>query len=51
ILRRLRTAILTSGVALAHDNDHPHSVVVTQQLLEQFEWDVSDHPVYSPDFA
>ncbi|GBN47342.1 hypothetical protein AVEN_187791-1 [Araneus ventricosus] len=27
------------------------SAVVTQQLLEQFKWDVSDLPAYSPDFA
>ncbi|GBL74692.1 hypothetical protein AVEN_243576-1 [Araneus ventricosus] len=32
-------------------HSHPHSVVVTQQLLEQFKWDVSDHPAYSPDIA
>ncbi|GBL91736.1 hypothetical protein AVEN_71375-1 [Araneus ventricosus] len=50
-LRRLRRAILTSGVVLIHDNAHPHSSVVTQQLLEQFKRDVSDHPVYSPDLA
>ncbi|GBN45803.1 hypothetical protein AVEN_77494-1 [Araneus ventricosus] len=46
----LRRAIPTSGVILIHDNVHPHSAVVTQQLLEQFKWDVSDHPAYSPDF-
>ncbi|GBM87130.1 hypothetical protein AVEN_110012-1 [Araneus ventricosus] len=47
ILRRLRSAILTSGVVLIHDNVRPHSAVVTQQL----KWDVSDHPAYSPDLA
>ncbi|GBL95933.1 hypothetical protein AVEN_227157-1 [Araneus ventricosus] len=49
-LRRLRRTILTSGVVLIHDNARPHSAVVTQRLLEQFKWDVSDHP-YSPDLA
>ncbi|GBM67966.1 hypothetical protein AVEN_22444-1 [Araneus ventricosus] len=33
-LRRLRRAILTSGVALIHENCRPHNAVVTHQLLE-----------------
>ncbi|GBO15857.1 hypothetical protein AVEN_129227-1 [Araneus ventricosus] len=36
---------------LIHDNAHPHSAVVTQQLLEQFKWDESVQPSYSPDLA
>ncbi|GBN87413.1 hypothetical protein AVEN_207193-1 [Araneus ventricosus] len=28
-----------------------HSAIVTQQLLEQHKWDVSDHPAYSPYLA
>ncbi|GBL88329.1 hypothetical protein AVEN_205211-1 [Araneus ventricosus] len=50
-LRPLRRAILTSGVVLIHDKAHPYNPVVTQQLLGQFKWDVSDHPAYSPDLA
>ncbi|GBN54993.1 hypothetical protein AVEN_215495-1 [Araneus ventricosus] len=50
-LRRLRRAILISGVVLIHDNALPHNIVVTQQLLEQFKRDVSDHPAYGPDLA
>ncbi|GBM44127.1 hypothetical protein AVEN_93768-1 [Araneus ventricosus] len=50
-LRRLRRAVLTSGVVLIHDSALPHSAVVTQQLLSQFKWDVSDHPACSPDFS
>ncbi|GBM11167.1 hypothetical protein AVEN_133904-1 [Araneus ventricosus] len=49
--RRLRSAILTSGVVLIHDNARLHNAVVTQQLLEQSKWDVSEHPAYSPDLA
>ncbi|GBN74742.1 hypothetical protein AVEN_172419-1 [Araneus ventricosus] len=48
-LQRLRRAILTSGVI--HDNARPHNAVVTQQLLEQFRLDESDHTTYSPDLA
>ncbi|GBM04748.1 hypothetical protein AVEN_20193-1 [Araneus ventricosus] len=50
-LRRLRRAILTSGVVLIHDNARPHSAVVTQQLLEKFRWDVSEYPAYSAHLA
>ncbi|GBM25953.1 Histone-lysine N-methyltransferase SETMAR [Araneus ventricosus] len=50
-LRRSRRAILTSGDVFIHDNARPHSAIVTQQLLEQFKWDVCDHPAYSPDLA
>ncbi|GBM18822.1 hypothetical protein AVEN_203100-1 [Araneus ventricosus] len=50
-LRRLRRAILTSGVVLIHENTCPHKAVVTQQLLEQFKLDVSDHPTNFPDLA
>ncbi|GBM22823.1 hypothetical protein AVEN_226490-1 [Araneus ventricosus] len=50
-LRRLRKAILTSGVVLIYDKCHPHSAVVTHQLLEQFKWDVSAQPANSAYFA
>ncbi|GBM83215.1 hypothetical protein AVEN_58295-1 [Araneus ventricosus] len=40
-----------SGVVLIHDNARPHSIVITQKLLEQFKLDVSDDPSYSPDLA
>ncbi|GBO15289.1 hypothetical protein AVEN_93640-1 [Araneus ventricosus] len=41
----------TSGDVLIHDNARPHGAVVTQQLLEQFKCDISDHPAHSPDLA
>lgn len=57
-LRRLRRAIqnkrrgkLTAGVVLIHDNARPHTAGATQRLLEQFGWDIFDHPPYSPDLA
>ncbi|GBN55108.1 hypothetical protein AVEN_74469-1 [Araneus ventricosus] len=50
-LRRPRRAILTSGVVIVHDNAIPINAVVTQQLLEQFKWDESDHPEYNPDIV
>lgn len=57
-LRRLRRAIqnkrrgmLTSGIVLIHDNARPHTARVTQRLLQQFQWDIFEHPPYSPDLA
>ncbi|GBN09964.1 hypothetical protein AVEN_214875-1 [Araneus ventricosus] len=46
-----KPAILTSGVVPIDDNALPHNAVVTQQLLEQFKCDASDHPANSPDLA
>ncbi|GBL80980.1 hypothetical protein AVEN_83073-1 [Araneus ventricosus] len=40
-LRRLRRGHSDFWSCLIHDNAHPHSAAVTQQLLEQFKWDVS----------
>ncbi|GBO32348.1 hypothetical protein AVEN_214688-1 [Araneus ventricosus] len=50
-LRLLRRAILIFKVVLIHDSARRHSTFVIQQLLEQFNWDVSYHPAYSPDLA
>ncbi|GBL97727.1 hypothetical protein AVEN_248668-1 [Araneus ventricosus] len=50
-LGELRRAILTSEVVLIHDNACSLNAVVTRQLLEQFKWDVSNHPAYSPNIV
>ncbi|GBN91310.1 hypothetical protein AVEN_181444-1 [Araneus ventricosus] len=34
-----------------HSWQCPHSAVITQQLLEQFKWDVFENPAYRPDLA
>ncbi|GBN44854.1 hypothetical protein AVEN_265278-1 [Araneus ventricosus] len=47
----MRKAILTSGIVLIGDNTRPHNTVDTHQFLEQFKWDLSDHPTYIPDLA
>ncbi|GFW18466.1 histone-lysine N-methyltransferase SETMAR [Trichonephila clavipes] len=39
------------GVRLLHDNARSHTALVTKALLEQFKWEVLDHPPYSPDLA
>jgi histone-lysine N-methyltransferase SETMAR len=43
--------MLTYGVAALHDNSHPHTAACTQALLEHFNWELFDHPTYSPDLA
>jgi transposase len=36
---------------LLHDNARPHTVGRTRRLLEHFNWDLFDHPPYSPDLV
>ncbi|KAJ4428773.1 hypothetical protein ANN_25766 [Periplaneta americana] len=57
-LRKLRRAFqnkrrgkLSRGVVLLHDNARPHTAASTRELLDQFGWEIFDHPPYSPDLA
>ncbi|GBN54278.1 Histone-lysine N-methyltransferase SETMAR [Araneus ventricosus] len=57
-LRKLRRAIqnrsrgmLSAGIVLFHDNSRPHSAAASQELLDEFGWEIFDHPPYSPDLA
>jgi transposase len=43
--------LLTSGVVFLHDNARPHKAALTRALLEHFNWELFDHPPYSPDHA
>jgi histone-lysine N-methyltransferase SETMAR len=43
--------MLASGVMLFHDSACPHTAAHTQALLEHFNWELFDHPPYSPDLA
>lgn len=36
---------------LFHDNARTHTTVRTQELISSFDWNVLDHPPYSPDFG
>jgi GMP synthase-like glutamine amidotransferase len=38
-------------VVLLHDNTRLHTARQTTALLQQFHWDIMDHPPYSPDLA
>ncbi|GBP84584.1 Mariner Mos1 transposase [Eumeta japonica] len=39
------------GLVLHQDNARPHTSSATQQILREFDWEVSMHLLYSPDFA
>ena len=43
--------MLTEGVVLLHDNARPHTVACTNALIKLFNWEIFDHPPYSPDLA
>jgi histone-lysine N-methyltransferase SETMAR len=43
--------MLTSGVVFLHDNVRPHTDARTPALREHFNWELCDHPPYSPDLA
>jgi histone-lysine N-methyltransferase SETMAR len=43
--------MLTSGVVLLHASAHLCTSPHTQALLEHFNWELSDHPPYSPGLA
>ena len=57
ILNKLRRSIqnkqrrmLTKGVILLH-NAWPHTAARTNALIKLFNWEIFDHPPYSPDLA
>ncbi len=52
-MRRVRKQLRnrTVPVIFLQDNARPHTANVTKQLLEQFDWEVLEHPPYSPDMA
>jgi hypothetical protein len=55
-LRRLaiqsnRYGMLTFGMVLVHDNARPHIAARTRALVELFNWELFDHPSFSPDLS
>jgi histone-lysine N-methyltransferase SETMAR len=43
--------MLISGLVQLHENVRRHTAARTQTLLEHFNWELFDHPPYSPDLA
>jgi hypothetical protein len=50
-IQNKRHGMLTYSVVLLHDNAHSHTAAHTLALLEHFNWELLDHPSYSPDLA
>jgi histone-lysine N-methyltransferase SETMAR len=43
--------MVTYSVVILRDNARPHTSARTRALLEHFNWELFDHPPYSPDLA
>jgi hypothetical protein len=43
--------MLTKGVVLLHDNARPHTAACINALIKCFNWEIFNHPSYSPDLA
>jgi hypothetical protein len=43
--------MVTSNVVLLHENVCPHTAPCTRALPEHFNWELFDHPPYSPDLT
>jgi hypothetical protein len=50
-IQNKRCGMLTYSIVLLHGNVHPHTAACTQALLEHFNWELFDHPPYSPNHA
>jgi histone-lysine N-methyltransferase SETMAR len=50
-IQNKKHGMLTSGVVLLDDNERPHTAARTRALLEHVNWELFDHPPYSPDLA
>lgn len=53
ILRRVKKQLRNRRIPVIflHDNAKPHTAKMTKKLLEEFGWEVLEHPPYSPDLA
>lgn len=50
-MQKKRRGKLSKIVFLIHDNACPHTADVTQDLIEEFRWNVFGDPPYSLDLA
>jgi transposase len=51
VIHNKRRGMLTFNVVLPNDNACPHTAACTRALLEHFNWELFDHPPYSPDLS
>jgi histone-lysine N-methyltransferase SETMAR len=50
-IRRKRPGRLARGVLLHHDNARSHTARATQERIKELQWELLEHPPYSPDLA
>jgi transposase len=50
-IQNKRREMRISGVVLLHDNARSNTAAHTQALLKHFNWELFDHPCYSPDLT
>jgi histone-lysine N-methyltransferase SETMAR len=50
-IQNKRRGMLSWGVMMLHDNDRPHTLAATQDLIGTFGREQFNHPPYSPDLA
>jgi histone-lysine N-methyltransferase SETMAR len=50
-IQNKRLAMLIFGIVFLHDKAHLHTAAHTWALVEHFNWELFDHPPYSPDLA
>ncbi|GBL89251.1 Histone-lysine N-methyltransferase SETMAR [Araneus ventricosus] len=50
-IQNRRCGMLSGRIVLLRDNARPHTAAATQELLDQFGWEIFDHPPHSPDVA
>jgi histone-lysine N-methyltransferase SETMAR len=42
---------LARGVLLQHDNARPHTARATHERIQELQWKLLEHPLYSPELA
>jgi histone-lysine N-methyltransferase SETMAR len=50
-IRRKRPGQLARGVLLHHDNARPHTARATQEIIQELQRELLEHPPYSPDLV
>jgi histone-lysine N-methyltransferase SETMAR len=50
-IRRKRPGHLARGALLHHDNARPHTARATQEIIQELQWELPEHPPYSPDLV
>lgn len=43
--------MISGGIVLIDENDHPYIAAATQEVFNQFGWEFFDHPLYRPDLT